>query len=308
MSITAPVKHARNARNEQGRQHKGGTSGQHGNSIVLRYIAFFVGLVINSFGVVLITEASLGTSPISSLPYVLSLRFTALSFGMTTFIVNAVFILIQALLLRRDFEPILLLQFVADFLFSAFIDMSEMLLSWYSPTTLGAQIAGVVLGSAILAVGVSIEVAPNVVVVPGEGTVRVIARVSGVRFGTVKNCFDLSLVAIALVLSFAFFGDIEGLGAGTVISALLVGQIVNLANAHLPIVEKIRQLASEPTLADTPDLADVPELANEGTATVLADAAGFVEPAADMAESRLVSDGTGFAENPNLCGERIDHR
>ena len=35
-----------------------------------RYIIFFIGLYINSLGVALITKASLGTSPISSIPYV----------------------------------------------------------------------------------------------------------------------------------------------------------------------------------------------------------------------------------------------
>ena len=40
-----------------------------------RYIIFIIGLYINSFGVSLITKAMLGTSPISSIPYVLSLNF-----------------------------------------------------------------------------------------------------------------------------------------------------------------------------------------------------------------------------------------
>ena len=40
-----------------------------------RYIIFLIGLFINSLGVSLITKAALGTSPISSIPYVLSLIF-----------------------------------------------------------------------------------------------------------------------------------------------------------------------------------------------------------------------------------------
>ena len=40
-----------------------------------RYLLFLVGLFINALGVSLITKASLGTSPISSIPYVLSLNF-----------------------------------------------------------------------------------------------------------------------------------------------------------------------------------------------------------------------------------------
>ena len=66
---------------------------------------------------------------------------------------------------------------------------------------------------------------------------------SGARFGTVKTCFDLSLVAIALVLSLVFFGGIRGLGLGTVISAVAVGKVVNLFNTHLAFLERIRRLA-----------------------------------------------------------------
>ena len=47
---------------------------------VRRYIVFLLGLFINSMGVGLITKANLGTSPISAIPYVLSLRFS-LSLG-----------------------------------------------------------------------------------------------------------------------------------------------------------------------------------------------------------------------------------
>ena len=43
---------------------------------LLRILCFVAGILINSFGIAFITKAALGTSPISSLPYVLSQRFT----------------------------------------------------------------------------------------------------------------------------------------------------------------------------------------------------------------------------------------
>lgn len=64
-----------------------------------------LGVVINSFGVALITLGNLGTSAISSVPYVCSLQFPMFSFGVTTFIWNILLILVQVVLLRRDFKP-----------------------------------------------------------------------------------------------------------------------------------------------------------------------------------------------------------
>ena len=68
-----------------------------------RYLLFLVGLFINALGVSLVTKASLGTSPISSIPYVLSLNFP-LTLGNFTIIFSILLILLQILILRKNFK------------------------------------------------------------------------------------------------------------------------------------------------------------------------------------------------------------
>lgn len=208
-----------------------------------RYLWFLAGVLINSFGVALITRAALGTSPISSLPYVLSFRFPV-TLGQFTFAMNLFFILGQVLLLRWDFQPIQLLQVAVNAVFSAFIDVSMGLLSWLEISSLPMAMLVLVLGCAVLAFGISVEVAPRVLMVPGEGIVQAIAAVTGWRFGNVKVGFDAALVATALVLSLLFFHRLQGLGAGTILSALAVGRFVNLYNRRLPLISRISALAS----------------------------------------------------------------
>ena len=208
-----------------------------------RFSWFVAGVLLNSFGVALITKAALGTSPISSLPYVLSFRFPV-TLGQFTFAMNLFFILGQVLLLRRDFQPIQLLQVAVNAVFSAFIDVSMELLSWLEISSLPMAVLVLVLGCAVLAFGISVEVAPRVLMVPGEGIVQAIAAVTGWRFGNVKVGFDAALVATALVLSLLFFHRLQGLGAGTILSALAVGRIVNLYNRRLPLISRISALAS----------------------------------------------------------------
>ena len=65
-----------------------------------RYLLFLVGLFINALGVSLITKASLGTSPISSIPYVLSLNFK-FTLGNFTIFFSIFLILLQILILRK---------------------------------------------------------------------------------------------------------------------------------------------------------------------------------------------------------------
>ena len=207
----------------------------------LRYLCFVAGLLINSFGIALITKAALGTSPVSSIPYVLDLAFTP-TFGETTFALGMVYIVAQIVLLRRDFQPVQLLQVVANLIFSAFIDVSMGLLWWLAPAGFPAQLASLILGCCILAFGLSVEVAPDVIFVPGEGIVRAIASKLGRPFGTCKLCFDGMLVLIACGLSLLFSGYLNGLGVGTIVAAVIVGPIVNLINAHLPLIAAIRAL------------------------------------------------------------------
>lgn len=212
--------------------------------ILKRYLYFILGVAINSFGVAFITKSALGTSQISSVPYVLSLRFPSVSFGMTTFFVNLLFILIQAVLLKKNFQPVQFLQVAVNVLFSVLIDVSMTLLSFFQLEAFGLRIVSLLAGCVILAVGISIEVAPDVLVVPGEGAVRAISQTTGLKFGSVKVYFDVSLIVIASALSFLFFGRLNGVGLGTVISALTVGKFVNIVNLHLPAVRKIRDLAA----------------------------------------------------------------
>lgn len=216
---------------------------KHGShNLPQRYFFLLVGILINAFAIELITRSALGTSPISSLPYVLSLEERMFTFGETTIFINACFVLIEIALLRREFQPVQLLQFGVAFALGEFIDLSSQILSAFNPTWLPLQIATAVVGSLLLAFGISIEIAPHVITAPGEGAVRAIAHVTKIKFGTVKIAFDLSLCAAALVLSFIFWGQVQGLGLATIISAILTGRGINFFNEHLKPLEHIRAL------------------------------------------------------------------
>lgn len=210
-----------------------------------RLVWFSAGILINSFGIVLITKGALGTSQISSIPYVLSLQLPSISFGMFSFIMNMVYIVLQALLLRRQFKPIQLLQIVVNVVFSASIDVFMAMLSFYALQQLFTRVLSAVAGCIVLAFGISVEVAPDLIMVPGEGIVAAISKVSGRRFGSVKVVFDVTLILIAALLSWLFFGNIVGVGVGTLLSAVSVGQFVNLINRHVPLLQHIRALAEE---------------------------------------------------------------
>ena len=119
-------------------------------------------------GVVLSIKATLGTSPISSIPYVLNL-ITGLTVGTTTIIVNTVIVLLQILLLRRRFKLIQLLQIPVCIVFGLMTDVAMELLSWVVVDAYWQQWLICIAGFVLVAVGVSFEVTAKVVTLPGEG-------------------------------------------------------------------------------------------------------------------------------------------
>ena len=203
-----------------------------------RYLVFFVGLFINSLGVSLITKAELGTSPISSIPYVLSLKFP-MTLGGFTILFSLLLIFLQLLILRRNFRLEHLLQVPVSIAFGYFIDLCMGLLSFVQPQSYPVKVADLLIGCVILGFGVFLEVIADVVMLPGESFVRVVVFRWKTEFGGTKVAFDVSMTVIAAVLSFAFQGRLNGVREGTVAAAILVGFIARLFGRKLEILPRV---------------------------------------------------------------------
>lgn len=201
-----------------------------------RYLIFLVGLFVNSLGVSLITKANLGTSPISSIPYVLSLNFP-FTLGNFTIFFSIFLIVLQLIILRKNFKLEHILQIPVSIIFGYFIDLTMILFSWVNPEAYIMKIVYLLIGCLILGVGVYMEVLADVVMLPGESFVRAIVLTWKTNFGTTKICFDVSMSVIAAVLSFVFAGRLAGVREGTVIAALLVGFIDRLIGKKLAFLK-----------------------------------------------------------------------
>ena len=206
-------------------------------SLIKRYLFLCAGLCIMAFGVAFSIEASLGTSPISSLPYVSSL-LTPLSVGNTTILMHCVFILLQILILRKRYDPIQLIQLPVAFLFGYLTDFAVWTLDKVTYNTYWQQWILCILGILLVAIGVSFEVAANVVTLAGEGVVLAICKVCPIKFGYMKVAFDVTLVLISCILSLIFLGGLHGVREGTIAAAVFVGLITKEVNRPLKKFEE----------------------------------------------------------------------
>lgn len=206
--------------------------------LIKRYIFLLVGLFVNGLGVSFITKAGLGTSPITSIPYTLSLDFTP-TVGMFTLVFNIFLVILQVILLRRNFQLQNLLQLPIIALFSFFIDLTMSLLGFMQPETYAMKVVSLIVGCLILGFGVFMEMVANVAMLPGEATVRAVSDVFSTDFGKTKIAFDSSMTVIAAILSFIMFRHLDGVREGTIVAAILVGFIARLFKKYIGGIEKI---------------------------------------------------------------------
>ena len=206
--------------------------------LIKRYIFLLAGLFVNGLGVSFITKAGLGTSPITSIPYTLSLGFTP-TVGMFTLVFNIFLVILQVILLRRNFQLQNLLQLPIITLFSCFIDLTMTLLGFIQPETYVLKVISLVIGCLILGFGVFMEMVANVAMLPGEATVRAVSDVFSTDFGKTKIAFDSSMTVIAAILSFIMFRHLDGVREGTIVAAILVGFIARLFKKYIGGIEKI---------------------------------------------------------------------
>lgn len=194
-----------------------------------RCALLLLGMFVASCGLACATRANLGTTPISSLPFVLS-KFLPLTFGEFTFVVSSVLVFMQWLILGKDFPHKNWLQIPCVWFFGMFIDFSMALFAGISaiPEKYGYPwaIAMNLTGNVLLALGVVMQVESHTLVQPGEGLSLAISQRFHEVFGNVKIGVDCTVVASSILCSFVFLDGLQGVREGTLLSALTVGLFV----------------------------------------------------------------------------------
>ncbi len=212
--------------------------------ILRRYGISTLGLIIVALGVGVSIKSNLGIAPLSCIPTVLALKFTDITIGTFTIFFNLLFVLLQVIILGKDFKWEILLQIVPILLFGYLVDGAVWLFdALNSPATNYVLQILLCLAAVILtAVGIGVEVAGQGWMLPADATLSLIVRRTGSSFGTVKVIMDVTLVAITAILSYAFFSLLTGNGStvvireGTLLQAILTGLCMKVTD---PLVGRV---------------------------------------------------------------------
>ena len=221
--------------------------------ILVRYGISTLGLVVVALGVGLSIKSNLGIAPLSCIPTVLNLKFTAVSVGTFTWIFNLLFIVIQAFVLKKDFKWTHVLQVLPILIFGYMVDGAIWLFdAIQSPATnYWVQLALCLVSVVLTAVGIRLEVVGEGWILPADNLLHIITQRTHAKFAVVKVLLDVTLVAITVILALVFFGLLTGNGhtmvvrEGTLIQAVLTGLCMHLTDPLIngwlqPVVAKVK--------------------------------------------------------------------
>ena len=199
--------------------------------IIWQYILFLTGLFIASMGVAFSTKAGLGTSPVASLPYSVSLVSSLLSFGGWLNVLSVIQIAVQVILLRRKCKPLeIVIQTILAFVYGYLTNLSCWLIRDIPVNGYPEQLLYMAVGCIVLAFGIWMQLKGGVAMLPGEAMNRAVSEVTGKRYENIKILFDIIYIALSAVICLVFLGELKGVREGSIIAAVAVGLLIKLYN------------------------------------------------------------------------------
>ncbi len=192
-----------------------------------RLVIYLLGLFIMTVGIAFSIKSNLGVSPVSTIPYTLTVVW-GIEIGLATIIFHCFLVGLQIILLRRDFNLKDLLQIPVGIIFGYFTSFSVSLMNFIPPSdSLAVSLIYMAVSIVVIAFGIFLYVPPKLINLAGEGAMLAISKVTKIEFSKVKIAFDISMVTISFITCIFMIHSLGSVGIGTVISAVLVGTVLN---------------------------------------------------------------------------------
>lgn len=194
-------------------------------------ITYLAAIILLSLAVAILSAANFGISMIVAPAYLLSLKTGFLSFGQAEYVIQACVFILLCIVLRKfkfaylfSFGTCLIYGFVLDlwrkipFLNPAATPPDSIDL----PLRIAMFIVGMILTSFAVALFFKTYLFPQVY----DFFVKAVSAKYGIKLALLKTTVDLSCLTASVIMTFAFFGEIRGIGWGTLVMALLNGTVI----------------------------------------------------------------------------------
>ena len=201
-------------------------------------LAYVLGLIFVALGVAFMEKPDFGVSMVVAPAYILHLKisetYSFFTFGMAEYTLQAVLLIVMALVVRR-FKLSYLFSFVTAVIYGFILDLCMLLVSYVPMENMALRITYYTLGMVLCAIGIALffhtYIAPEVY----ELFVKEVSSKYGVEIHRFKTGYDICSCLIGVILSFIFFGFgvFRGVKWGTIICALINGTLIGLCSKFL---------------------------------------------------------------------------
>ena len=199
-------------------------------NLKVRLPMYFIGLFVMTIGIALSVKSNLGVSPVSSIPYTITCVW-GIEMGKATILFHIVLVLLQIILLRKNFKPVQLLQILIGIVFGYFTTFCNYMISFLpTPDNIGIRVLMVLASTVFVAFGIFLYLPANLIPLAGEGCMQAVSSVTHVEFSKVKITFDCTMVLISAITCLTILHSLGSVGVGTIIAAVLVGTLVGIIN------------------------------------------------------------------------------
>ena len=196
--------------------------------MALKLLCYFGGLIVMTFGVIISVKSDLGVTPISSIPYTMTV-VSGMDLGIATMLFSVLMVLLQVIVLKKEYKIINLLQLPIGIVFGAFLTLCGKLMADFPvPESFFLKFIIMLISTVFVALGVFLYVSPGFVPLAPEGFIIAVSRVTKKNFSTVKVIFDVTMVVISIVTCLLLIYSLGSVGVGTIVAAILVGYEVKM--------------------------------------------------------------------------------
>lgn len=223
--------------------------------LMFRVLIYIIGMFCIAIGVTFAINSDLGVSPVNSLPYVIS-QISGIGIGTCVTVVFCSYIIIQIIILGKEFKIINLTQIIFSIIFGYFVDLAKWIMGDFVIPTYAGRLVMMAFSIFFIALGVMTYVDTDLVPMPMEGfTLAITHKFKNIPFHYMKIIVDCFVVTAGAILSLLFMHDIVGIREGTIISAIAVGKVIALLQKPLkPIIDRLCFRASENFLTEEQDV------------------------------------------------------
>ena len=196
-------------------------------------LSYILGVVLLAFNTAVMEKADFGVSMVVAPAYLLYLKLSEFlpffTFGMAEYLLQATLLVIMCLTIRR-FKVSYLFSFVTTVLYGIVLDASMIILQHVVCDTLISSLLIYILGILGTTMGVSLLFHTYISPAVYELFVKEVSSHFNKKLSTFKTAYDCVSCAIAILMSFVFFGlwKFEGVKFGTIVCALVNGLIISM--------------------------------------------------------------------------------